>query len=258
MPGKRQDLLLAFGHRPRRRKMKNESFELKSSKYVLTFILSESFPFETILEDVRLKFERSARFFRNAQMAVSFQGRKLTLLEEAALIDAVTESCPLDIVCVIEEKNPEAEEMEERFLARALRERDEQRGGPLAVLIRNSVTNGQKLSFPRTVVVLGDVEPSAEIRSEGSIIVLGIAMGCLHAGISGDEKAFIAAMVLKPFEIGIASHKAVSAIRKTGMDKDYAPDPQIATIREGHISFSRLSGDAFNFLRQSSVKEAEA
>ena len=95
-------------------------------------------------------------------------------------------------------------------------------------------------------MILGDVQPGAEVVSDGSIVVLGIAMGILRAGASGNEHSFISGTVLKPFEISIAGHRAVSGIRKTEIDREYAPDPKVACLREGHISLEPLSGDLFD------------
>lgn len=215
------------------------SFELKSNKYVLTLVCDPDVPFDTLLADVREKFMRSAKFFRNGQMAVSFRGRELTQEQEKQIVDAITESCQLDITCIIDSSHPALEEHEGSLIARTIRESSE----TTAVLLPHGLKNGQKRAFGRTVVVLGNVAPGAEITTDGSIIVLGVAMGTLRAGISGDENSFVTATVLKPAEITLASHRAVSGIRKTQIDREYAPDPQIAYLADGHIRMEAVSGE---------------
>ncbi len=217
------------------------SFELKSSQYVLTLVCFPDFPFEKLLSDVREKFRRSAKFFRNGQMAISFGGRELTDEQKRRIIDAITESCQLDITCVIESSGNEEREAE--LIARNINETAEN----TAALITHSLKNGQRLTFGRTVVILGDVAPGAEVISDGCIVVLGIAMGILRAGASGDEHTFISGTVLKPFELSIASHKAVSGIRKVQIDREYAPDPQVAFLKDdGHIGFLPVTGSLFD------------
>ena len=78
------------------------SFELKSNQYVLTLLCTSDVPFETLLEDVRDKFRKSAKFFKNGQMAVRFQGRELSDEEQRLLVKAITDSCQLDITCIID------------------------------------------------------------------------------------------------------------------------------------------------------------
>ena len=79
------------------RKMAEESFELKSNKYVLTLILNPSVPYQKMVSDIAAKFRRSARFFRGGQMAVQFRGRELTEVQETEIVDAITQNCQLDI-----------------------------------------------------------------------------------------------------------------------------------------------------------------
>ena len=217
------------------------SFELKSNQYVLTLLCAPDVPFETLLEDVRDKFRKSAKFFKNGQMAVRFQGRVLSDEEQRLLVKAITDSCQLDITCIIDE-DASQQEKEAELIAKSIRDTTENS----AALVTQSLKNGQRLSFGRTVVILGDVQPGAEVVSDGSIVVLGIAMGILRAGASGNEHSFISGTVLKPFEISIAGHRAVSGIRKTEIDREYAPDPKVACLREGHISLEPLSGDLFD------------
>lgn len=217
------------------------SFELKSNQYVLTLVCFPDVPFGKLLEDVREKFRRSAKFFRNGQMAVSFTGRSdLSEDMKRQLVSAITESCQLDITCVIEASGNEEKEAE--LIARNINETAEN----TASLVTHSLRNGQSLSFGRTVVILGDVAPGAEVVSDGSVIVLGIAMGILRAGASGNDHTFVAGTVLKPFELSIGSHKAVSGIRKMGIDREYAPDPKIACLQDGHISILPLTGNLFD------------
>ena len=66
-----------------------ESIELKSNKYVLTLVMDPDVPFERILSDVSDKFRRSARFFRNGQMALEFSGRELEEGQKRKVIDAL-------------------------------------------------------------------------------------------------------------------------------------------------------------------------
>ncbi len=47
------------------------------------------------------KFRDSARFFGDMQVAVSFEGRTLTQEEENILVDTITSSSRLQVLCVI-------------------------------------------------------------------------------------------------------------------------------------------------------------
>lgn len=62
-----------------------DSVVIKSNAYGLILYLDPQLPFERLREDVERKFARSARFFRGAQMALTFRGRELTEDEELSL-----------------------------------------------------------------------------------------------------------------------------------------------------------------------------
>ena len=64
-------------------------------------------PFEEIQKAVVEKFTDAAGFFKNARMAISFTGRTLTATEEEILIQTITETTGVELLCIIDqdEKN---------------------------------------------------------------------------------------------------------------------------------------------------------
>ncbi len=234
------------------------SIELKSTKYVLTLIMDPGAAFDTILADTTDKFRKSARFFKGAQMALEFKGRELTDSQMRSLVHAISESCRLDIVCVIEQ-DEEAETAQYNVLSKALKDREflQKEGQESADIVRGSVRNGQKIVSDRSILVLGDVEPLAYVSSSRSIFVCGCAMGQLAAGTEGDRDSFIAALALKPQMIRIGQIKNVSAIRKRSMDDSYAANPQICTLEDGHIRIDSLNGKTWSHLFERFSKRAK-
>lgn len=63
-----------------------------------------------------------------------------------------------------------------------------------ADIIRGTCRAGEVLKFPGNVVVVGNVNPGAQIIAEGDILVFGTLRGTAHAGASGDSTAVILAM----------------------------------------------------------------
>ena len=156
--------------------MAEESFELKSNKYVLTLILNPSVPYQKMVSDIAAKFRRSARFFRGGQMAVQFRGRELTEVQETEIVDAITQNCQLDITCIIE-SDPDKEEQQKEAIVRAMTSVRENSYAkePTAALVTRSLAAGERYSSLRPVVLLGDLQPGAEIISAGSILIWGTA-----------------------------------------------------------------------------------
>jgi septum site-determining protein MinC len=58
------------------------------------------------------------------------------------------------------------------------------------------------------VVVLGDVNPGAEVIAGGDVIVWGHLRGIVHAGAMGDPERCVCALDLSPTQLRIGSHIA--------------------------------------------------
>jgi septum site-determining protein MinC len=76
------------------------------------------------------------------------------------------------------------------------------------------------------VVVLGDVNPGAEIIAEGNVIIWGRLRGMVHAGSKGNRAAVICALDLSPMQLRIADE--ASSVLKP----QESPKPERARINE--------------------------
>lgn len=72
-------------------------------------------------------------------------------------------------------------------------------------IINKTIRSGQLYNCDGNVLVLGDVNPGGCIQANGSIYVMGSLRGMAHAGFHGDENAIIAASVLQPTQLRIAT-----------------------------------------------------
>lgn len=99
-----------------------------------------------------------------------------------------------------------------------------------ALFVNKTVRSGTRIEFPGHILIVGDVNPGAEIIAEGNVIVWGRVRGLIHAGAKGDRSAFICALDLSANQLRIADE--VSATLKPQKD----PQPEIASINsEGHL-----------------------
>jgi septum site-determining protein MinC len=101
--------------------------------------------------------------------------------------------------------------------------------GEEAVLMRRTLRSGQTLRHPGHVVILGDVNPGAEIVAGGHVLIWGRMRGVVHAGAAGDETATVCALDLTPTQLRIAGHISVSPERR-GPGR-----PEMAHVREGQL-----------------------
>jgi septum site-determining protein MinC len=98
------------------------------------------------------------------------------------------------------------------------------------MVVRRTLRSGQSLRHPGHIVVIGDVNPGAEVMAGGDIVVWGRVRGIVHAGALGDEGAMICALDLAPTQLRIAGH-----IARSPEDKRRKPTPEMASVRDGRI-----------------------
>jgi septum site-determining protein MinC len=196
--------------------------------------LDKDVEFSAILKEIVDKFKESEKFFKSAQLAISFEGRELTTQQEKEIIDTITNNTSIKIICVVEH-DPRQEEyikqqIEHYQVANEVPEIDN--GG--IQFYRGTLRSGQSVESETGIVVLGDVNPGATVSSYGNIVVLGTVKGNVYAGIGGDNKAFIFALDMDPIQIRIGSIIAKSPDktfpfgRRRRKSKDTAINPQIA------------------------------
>jgi septum site-determining protein MinC len=95
--------------------------------------------------------------------------------------------------------------------------------------VKGPLRSGGHVSFEGNVVVMGDVNPGAEIVAGGSVIVWGRLRGVVHAGAHGNEKAVVCALELIPTQLRIAGEIAVSP-KKQGKSQ-----PEVACLKDGQL-----------------------
>ena len=180
---------------------------IKSNPYGIVLILDPELPFEELRQAVADKFRLSAGFFKNAKLALTFQGRVLTKEQERILLDEIVQNSKIQILCLVDEKK-ESEEYYKKAVIQALEKQDREEGQ----FYRGTLRSGQVLETETSVVILGDVNPGAQVISKGNIVILGCCMGNIYAGASGNAGCFAAALTMKPMQVRIADKMARSAI----------------------------------------------
>ena len=74
---------------------------IKSYQNGINLILREDASFEDILQELSVKFQSSRSFFGNADVALSYEGRRLEQDQEVALVEAIRQSSDLNLVCIV-------------------------------------------------------------------------------------------------------------------------------------------------------------
>lgn len=187
--------------------------------------------------------ERPA-FFRGARLAMDVGNQILKVNDLVELRDQLSER-NVSLWAVVSE-SPTTEKTAQ-LLGLATRiskpRPEEQRqfsipepGDDSALFLNKTLRSGVRIEYPGHVVVLGDVNPGAEIVAEGNVIVWGRVRGMVHAGSKGNRDALICALDLSATQLRIADE--VSAVLKPQKD----PKPEVASIN----SEGRLQAELWN------------
>lgn len=216
----------------------NNSVIIKGNKYGINLVLSPEVSFDELKRLIAEKFQESSKFFENAKMAISFEGRKLTNEEQKEILDIIAENTEMHIVCVME-NDPEVEERFHKTLDQKLMELSNNLGQFYKGILRS----GASLEFETSVVIIGDVNHGARVVSKGNIIVLGSLKGTAFAGATGNTNSFVVALDMSPTQIRIADTIARSPDKPV---KTELKEAKIAFLEDGNIYIEPLNKSILN------------
>jgi septum site-determining protein MinC len=191
------------------------------------------------------RIDQSADFFRGAKLSLDVGPRAINAADLGQLRDTLSER-NVSLVAVLSESVATTRAAQALGLKIALAtapppsvqaridaEADPEELREDAVLVRRTMRSGRSVRHAGNVVVLGDVNPGAEIMASGDVIVWGRLRGVVHAGAEGDTSAVVCALDLAPTQLRIAGHIAVSPPQKG------QPIPEMARVKDGQIVAER-------------------
>ena len=185
--------------------------------------------------------EEKAAFFQGARMALDVGNHILRAAELGALRDRLS-SKGISLWAVISNSPLTEQTAQVLGLAtristprpeRTIRSLDTNLEGENAVFVQRTLRSGFKVTHRGHVIVLGDVNPGAEVIAGGSVIVWGRLRGAVHAGADGDENVVVCALEMTPTQLRIAGQIAPSPKRQVfGRSKS---EPEMARIQNGQL-----------------------
>lgn len=105
------------------------------------------------------------------------------------------------------------------------------------ILINRTIRSGQRIKYPANIVVIGDINPGAEVIAGGDILVIGKLKGVVHAGAAGSNESQIIALKLQPTQLRIGHFIS----RSPDEVKDMEPSvPERAYVKDGMIIVETL------------------
>ena len=193
-------------------------------------------------EEVRFGFlqqvDQQSAFFKGARLALDIGNHALKAAELGSLRDALSER-EVSLWAVLS-NSPMTEQTSQALglatrLGKARPDREARpldtslQSGEQAVLVRRTLRSGFSLQHAGHVIIIGDVNPGAEVIATGNVIVWGRLRGVVHAGAEGDEEAVVCALDLAPLQLRIASQISITPQRRG------KPQPEMASVKDGRV-----------------------
>lgn len=220
------------------------SVVIKGYKYGIIIVMEPSASMEEIKSELVKKISDSAKFFNNASIAISFDGKKISAAEEQELIEIITNNSTMNIVCVMDNDK----ETEEKFkLAVENREKKVSEAANEGEFYKGTLRSGQVLESNTSIVILGDVNPGARIISGGNVVVLGSLKGTVYAGANGVPGAFVVALEMNPVQVRIGD--VIARCGDSNKKRFSKPETKIAYVDGENIYIEPLNKEVLNDIK---------
>ena len=219
---------------------------IKSFPNGIILNLEPELPFEELLLRIAVKFKESGSFFKDAKMALSIRGRKLSEEEEKAVLNAISENCDLQIICLMGE-----DEETDRQFAKALSQTDFSENseiGSEGQFYKGTLKNGQVLETESSIVILGDVYPGSTIISAKDIIILGGLYGEAYAGGNGLSGHYVVALEMSPEKMKIGDFKYQTKEKANKWSIKPKVQPKIAYVKNDKVVVDSLTKELLSEL----------
>jgi septum site-determining protein MinC len=205
--------------------------QIKANRGGFVLVPDPTAPFPAVMAYMGQRLKESYHFLKQSKMTLDLRQRPFRADELAGLQQLLRESGDIELVEVLLGHDVSqlldwaSQQLGVGFSLEMAHEVQ-----PAPVIVRMTCRSGMRIESQADCIVLGDVNPGAEIFAVGDIMVFGRLRGIAHAGTGGDRGARIWAMSIEPNQIRIADLVAVS--------------PREPSRRSGRFEVAEIRGDA--------------
>lgn len=211
----------------------NSLIQIKGLRDGLLVSLNDA-PWDEQLSVLISRIDAQPSFFQGARLALDVSSQVLHVNELVNLRDKLSER-GIQLWAVLSE-SPTTEQTSQLLglATRVSKPRPQESrdfavddlGEGTALFLDRTLRSGTRIEFAGHVVVLGDVNPGAEIIAEGNVIVWGRLRGVVHAGTSDRREVVVCALDFSPMQLRIADEVLPTTSRQG------PATPQIARLDE--------------------------
>ena len=178
--------------------------------YGLLVCMDWEVPLSQLLVEVEEHIQKSPAFFADAKVFLEVDTRPV-LQHEMEQLGVVLARYGLTLQGVVSAASrvegisrPQPAPEQPKVITPIINEKE------ATVVEHRTVRSGEKVASEGHLIIMGDVNPGAEVIAENNIIVWGSLKGTAYAGVPNHEDAVIAALHLSPIQLRIAGYIARS------------------------------------------------
>lgn len=215
----------------------NNILNFKGVKDGLILQINEKASFEDIKKAIKEKAENGSGLIKNSDV-IGIIGQKLSYKEKAILEELLSKLLKINVLSLEIFSYNDNKSNIENEIEKAIENNSTDYSKENNIeFIETTLRSGNEVKSNGHIVVLGDVNPGAILKAKGNIIVMGKLRGIAHAGIDGNNNAFIAANSLMPNQIRISDIISRAPDNADTVDRI---TPEKALISNGRIIIERL------------------
>jgi septum site-determining protein MinC len=211
-------------------KQKQHFVSIKGTKDGFKLILDDRCSYDILMEELDEKLSASTRNETEGRLIpvqLDVGNRYLTLDEEQEIRDLIRRK-----------KNLVVERIDCNVITKE--EAEEMRRSNQVVSIAKIIRSGQVLEVHGDLLLIGDINPGGKVIASGNIYVMGVIRGIAHAGANGDRAAVIAASVMKPSQLRIASIVSRAPDHSSQREKGNEMECAYIEKEDQHITIDRV------------------
>jgi septum site-determining protein MinC len=225
--------------------MSNERITIKGTSNGLTINIGSGV-WQGLLEELNNSLTEKASFFKGGRVALNVGPRQLTR-QQIEAVGTILDHHAVTLWAIESDAAGTQQSAAQLGLETSLFPRQKADLAPPppepmgdSIVIRRTLRSGQLIDHPGNVVIIGDVNPGAEITAGGSVIVWGRLRGNVFAGADEGfgKKAVVCALQLSPMRLRIGNYVA----RAPAEDGNQEIIPEMACIQDEQIVATPWNG----------------
>ncbi len=206
-----------------KKKDQKHSVKLKGIGKNLCLSVNPVLPLKSLKKEIRRLFknEKQRENYARVTIDVGNNGKHEALVEKLGIF--LKKEFGVNSVSRAEKKPPpKRSQGAERWVRKRDMEHSWNNYHTDVLMLSGRVRSGQKVTAKKHLVIMGDVNPGAEVMAGGDILIIGSLLGTAIAGQPDNENSIILSLDFRPTQIQIGSYVAAGLPSSPGKLTEYA------------------------------------